>query len=170
MLATPCKLCFPLSVFVSLLSSPPFPFFLWTINSVSSLKMYFEFYCVIMERGLSLLSVQMDLKRPYLSLYYPIPPPLRECWLSYQHPNVEFWSNSLCVPNTAAGLSGDVFMTRTLFAACREIVHMWNMVCIIKTPHRPGAKYLNKATAIMRMNQKDNCQNKQSSILSLCGG
>lgn len=76
------------------------------------------------------------LSRPYRGLYCPILPALQECWLFYQHPNVEFWSNSLCVPNIALGFRGDVFMTRTLNAACRKNAHMRNMAWIGNTSLR----------------------------------
>lgn len=63
----------------------------------------------------------------------PLPPPLLECWLFYQHPNVEFWSNSLCVPNIASGHCGDVFMTKTLIAVRRKSARVRGMVCISGT-------------------------------------
>lgn len=63
-------------------------------------------------------------------IYPPSTPPLQECWLFYQHPNVEFWSNSLHVPNIASRRGGDVFMTTTLIAACRTGARLSSMFCI----------------------------------------
>lgn len=151
MFATPLSSYFPPSFFLALCL---FHLFVWSINiffkrkekNTLSALMHFEIVGVlfITERGLCVWSEHRLLKRLYLRLYNPFPPPLRECWLFYQHPNVEFWSNSLCVPNIAAGVSGDVFMTRTLIAARRENVHKQNMVCISNT--RPEAAHWNKTT------------------------
>lgn len=79
----------------------------------------------------------------------PPPPPLLECWLFYQHPNVELWSNSLCVPNIASGRGGDVFMTHTLIAACRKSARMRGMVCISCTfPTGPRSALLARSCAL----------------------
>lgn len=65
----------------------------------------------------------------------PIPPPLLECWLFYQHPNVEFWSNSMCVPNIAPGHCGDVFMTKTLISKSSRMRGMVCISCTFLTGH-----------------------------------
>lgn len=122
--------------------------------------------CVVTERGVSVQSENRHVKSPYLSLYYPVPPPLRECWLFYQHPNVEFWSNSLCVPNIAAGLSGDVFMTRTLTAACRGKMFICGIWFALATPRSVAAALCCRHEAALWYLSKANRQNESTGQLS----
>lgn len=114
-------------------SLPPSNYFfpLWMSLSVC----YFLFLVHLTLWSMSRVSWFSE-SRPYSGLYCPVPPALQECWLFYQHPNVEFWSNSLCVPNIALGFRSDVFMTRTLNAACRKNAHMRNMAWIGNTSLR----------------------------------
>lgn len=114
--------------------------FFFSLNVLWDYRFYFSLsvvtgFVIISKVYLSRPS-KNPLSRPYRGLYCPVPPALQECWLFYQHPNVEFWSNSLCVPNIALGFRGDVFMTRTLNAACRKNAHMRNMAWISNTSLR----------------------------------
>lgn len=137
MFTTPFKLFFPLfpSLFVSVPHSLPRP----CVSPEQRILTFWNIFAPICFEvvglfGKSVQSQQRHLERLYLSLYHPVSPPLRECWLFYQHPNVEFWSNSLCVPNIAAGLGGDVFMTQTLIATCRGKMFICGIWLALATP------------------------------------